>query len=212
MGKIIFSIVLGLFVLDYGLMSKNSAKDESHNLAVNSKNKTVTQDSLILWKKNSKLSWDNFQGKPDTITFRGFAAVSNIRIPFENFKVYDDSVVMDLPCYFVITKSWKLTATPVILNHEQGHFDIAEIIARKMRKELANYIDTDGEASTKFYQWVSDKYYDSENDALNKAYDKETDFSKNAEGQKRWNAKIAQMLKELEAYSSPHVVMKRVKR
>lgn len=209
MGKIIFSIVLGLFVLDYGLMSKNSAKDESHNIAVTSKNKDITQDSLILWKKNSKLNWDNFKGKPDTITYRGHHAVTTVRVPFESLELYDDSVVIELPCYFVVDKSWVIAATPSLLTHEQGHFDIAEIIARKMRKELANYIDTDGEASTKFYQWVSDKYYDSENDALNKAYDKETDFSRNLEGQKRWNAKIAQMLKELEVYSSPHVVIKR---
>lgn len=168
------------------------------------------KDSLIPWSSNRKLTWNDFKGKPDTITFRGHHAVTAVLIPTENFKAYDDSVVMDLPCYFAVDKSWMVVATQSLLMHEQGHFDIAEIIARKMRKELSNYISTDGEATTKFFQTIDDKYYIKENNALNKAYDKETDFSKNAEGQKLWNAKIAKMLKELEAYSSPHVIIKRV--
>lgn len=189
----------------------NGVKSESNNRVETPVNKTVNQDSLILWKKNGKLSWDNFKGKPDTITYRGHHAVTAVQVPFESLELYDDSVVIELPCYFVINHSWVIAATPNLLAHEQGHFDIAEIIARKMRKELANYIDTDGEASTKFYQWVNDNYFINENRVLNKAYDKETDFSRNLDGQKRWNAKIARMLKELEAYSSPHVVIKRVK-
>lgn len=210
MRYLVFPFVLCLAVIGCSLVvvKKIDVQTEIES-SINADNEVLEQDSLIEWSENKKLRWDYFQGYPDTINFSGFGAVSYTVIPFENFNVYDDSIVIDLPCYFVVYKSWVVKPTNNLLNHEQGHFDITEIIARKMRRDISNYISTDNEATTKFYQLVSDKYYFKEKNMLNELYDKETDFSRNTEGQKHWDTKIAKMVKELEAYSSPHVVVKR---
>lgn len=165
------------------------------------------KDSVVVWSKDFKLTWDYFKGKP--FGYDGFHAVTFINISYKNLKVYTDSVTIDLPCYFIVYESWNRDTTESLLNHEQRHFDIGEIIARKMRKELSNYVSVNDKETTLFLKSISNKYYINENNLLNDAYDKETSFSKNKDGQKRWDAKIDKMLKELDAYSNPHVVIPR---
>jgi len=191
------------------ILNKKEVQGELENNIVtdNIQSDVLEQDSLIEWDKNSKLKWDYFQGIPDSLS--GHSAITCTKTPFNNFTVYDDSVVMDLPCYFMFNCSWKLTTSNSVLNHEQGHFHIAEIVSRKMRKAISNHISIDNDASTKFYQSVVDEYYFGLKSSLNGQYDKETNHGTNPEVQKRWDVKIAKMLQELEVYSSPHVVVKR---
>lgn len=209
MKGLVISFTFCLSIIGCGsLISKNKKLEtEDCKTTINIQGKGLKQDSLVEWDKDSKLRWDYFQGMPDSLS--GHRAITCTITPFKNFKVYNDSVVMDLPCYFVFNCSWKLTTSIDLLNHEQGHFDIAEIISRKMRKAISSHISTDDDASTKFYQSVVDEYYFGLKSSLNELYDKETNQGINLEIQKRWDSKINKMLKETEAYSSPHVVVKR---
>jgi predicted secreted Zn-dependent protease len=95
--------------------------------------------------------------------------------------------------FFYPNKSWFQPAleNEVILSHEQLHFDISELYARKMRKLMA---------TTKFTRNVKAEVkaiYKKINEELAEfqdLYDTETNFSRNVEEQLRWNRKIKEAL------------------
>lgn len=192
MKKIAFSYIL--FIVILFLNSLNS----------------LAQNGYIAWTKEVKLSWNDFQGTtvPDSLAHHH--AITWVTSEWDNFKVYDDSIVTDFVCYFIINKSWKSKhISDALLNHEQRHFDLAEIVTRKMRKELFDYISTDNDSTTKYFKYLSTDKYLKERRKIMDEYDTETDHGRIKEAQKKWDAKIDKMLKELEGYSSPHVVIKR---
>ena len=90
--------------------------------------------------------------------------------------------------------------TDYILQHEQGHFDITELFARKLAKELKEY-----KFNPRKYQDDVSKIYkklmDEKEEYQNK-YDKETDFSRNKEQQAEWLEKIKDELDELDEYAN----------
>ncbi|NNE76815.1 MAG: DUF922 domain-containing protein, partial [Pricia sp.] len=96
---------------------------------------------------------------------------------------------------FFPNKSWYQPelCDAVILSHEQLHFDISELYARKMRKRLAESQFTQNiKAEVKaIYKDVLREL----NNFQNK-YDRETDFSRNLNQQLIWNKMIANALKE----------------
>ena len=89
--------------------------------------------------------------------------------------------------------------TDYILTHEQGHFDIAEIFARKLNKLMKEYNfdwNTYRQDLKKIYQDVLDEKEDMQN-----KYDEETNHSINKEKQEEWLKKISGKLKELDAWA-----------
>ena len=152
-------------------------------------------EEVISWSPGLKLSWVDFKGKP---TNREAAAITASGITYSfSTTSWKDEVTLDfiVTTHFYPNKSWYRPdlCDAVILSHEQLHFDIAEVFARKMRKRLA---------STKFTKNVKAevaKIYDEINIALyvfQNRYDNETNFSKAREKQWLWNEKIAMLLEE----------------
>jgi hypothetical protein len=213
MKQFIFTIV-GVSILGVIPLITSSSKVAIHHDVVEKTTHfdSVFLDSLLLWSSSNALSWDDFQGSPQMTEHIDYHAMTYIRIPFENYKVYKDSLVLDLPCYFVCRKSWVSEPTEKLLNHEQKHFDIGEIIARKMRKAISHHISTDDIATTDFFKNVSHEYYSVELTSLNHTYDHETKHGKDEIAQKKWDKKIESMLTELESYSSTRVRVVRKKR
>ncbi len=74
------------------------------------------------------------------------------------------------------------------INHEQGHFDIAEIYARKLRKEFLENVKTEKDYQLKFkliYQVMYGEFLDYQN-----YYDNITKRGTNAEKQNELDAEI----------------------
>lgn len=197
-----------LFILILGFYSFLNFKDKnkiiSKNKLLNSK---TIEDTTIAWNEFYLLTWKDFLGKQDILS--NYHAMTYIQIPFDNFKVYDDSIVFDLPCLFKRNQSWVIERTNSLLNHEQRHFDIGEVIARKMRKELSNYVCRSDSEATLFYKNVVDKYYFKENSKINQMYDTETSHGKNLTVQRNWDLKIKKMLLALEKFKDTHIVIPR---
>ena len=124
-----------------------------------------------------------------------------------NYKQKGDVVEVIVQSYFEKNSSWiRTTANQAYtLKHEQGHFDIAEIFARKIRKKLQakKLSKTKGEAQIKK---IWSKLY-SEYFAMQKKYDKATSHSIKEKNQQKWILKIAKELKELEAYKNSTFIM-----
>jgi predicted secreted Zn-dependent protease len=92
-----------------------------------------------------------------------------------------------------------LIKTPYILAHEQAHFDITEIFARKLHKALMEY---DFDQST--YKRDINSIYQrvvAEKEAFQAAYDKETDHSRNKRIQYEWLDQIDAILVDTEPYA-----------
>ena len=86
-----------------------------------------------------------------------------------------------------------------LLKHEQVHFDIAEVNARKLRMEFQNKKITQANAQTVLNNLV--EKYNEVNARTQEKYDAETRHSLNTKNQEEWNGQIEKNLKELADYS-----------
>jgi predicted secreted Zn-dependent protease len=113
---------------------------------------------------------------------------------------YDDEELQySIKCRFDKTKSWVRIRNNEILAHEQGHFDMAELHARKLNKALKEYrfnAKSVSEDVNRIYDSIMTLHH-----AAQSEYDKETDFSRNKEKQALWQKKIADDLQQLKAFA-----------
>lgn len=153
-------------------------------------------NDLIEWKQDRRLEWSDFKGIPDTHSPNAALTSSSINVEFG----YDKkSLTYSIKCRFNKVKSWGRIKTDYILAHEQGHFDIAEIYARKLNKALKGYkfnSATVGKDINQIYDAVI-----KEHQAFQQRYDSETDHSRNPAKQKEWEGIIVDNLKEFESFS-----------
>jgi hypothetical protein len=152
----------------------------------------------IHWKANYKLKWNDFKGNPDSNSFA--AAITSTIITYSVLKK-DSSLTIKIYCYFLRDASWTWTkGNSILLKHEQGHFDIAELFTRKFRVAIKG---------KKFYPYTVNNELDAiltnilnNNREFDKVYDNETDFSKDAEKQIFWSKKIMTELNKLNLYKN----------
>jgi len=153
-------------------------------------------EELIRGNENQRLTWADYRGKPKENS--DAAASTATYLGFE-FNVGKNGFDYKITCTFSKTKSWGLHKTDYILMHEQGHFDIAEIFARKLNKKMSEYrFDKDNfkEDLKEIYQSVA-----LEKDAFQNQYDEETNHSIKKEKQAEWLKKINELLKEFADFS-----------
>ncbi|MFY9310313.1 MAG: hypothetical protein WAQ28_14800 [Bacteroidia bacterium] len=161
---------------------------------------TGTENEVIVWQKDRPLTWDDFKGKPAK---RFAVASTNYDINKIIEQVGKDSSTVEIKAIFFCNKSWKKQdwIDETVLAHEQKHFDIVELYARKLRKMVASKTYTSfNDLKTK-----SDSLYaviDKAMDVYQDEYDEKTEGSMNGEQQRLWNKKIIDQIKELDNYSS----------
>ncbi|MFC7775202.1 DUF922 domain-containing protein [Flavobacterium sp. GCM10027622] len=143
-------------------------------------------DEIILWSSDRKLTWSDFKGVVDTSNvFIGAMTYAEIKIEGSYLK---DSIRMyKVGCYFLKNKSWHIVNDSSSLSHEQLHFDISELFARKIRKSfdslyvkrIVDVMKYEKVFNMHLNNW--DKYQD--------LYDSETHY--NEKKQLFWQKKIA---------------------
>lgn len=146
----------------------------------------------IRWRANHRLSWSDFKGRPDRRTDMDALTESGISFSWscDARGFHQDTYSM-----FVPEKSWVKTKTPDLLKHEQLHFDITELHARKIRKyfgELRNpcRLGQNGinSAAERFIR-ASTK--------MQNLYDRETGHSEIEDEQRRWELYVESELASL---------------
>ncbi len=151
---------------------------------------------FIEWSPYTRLGWSDYLAKPSSTS--GAAAITSTAIGVE-YHVNDNTLSYSITCRFSKTRSWGRNKTDYILQHEQGHFDITEIYARKLAQELKEY-----KFNPRKYQDDLNKIYkmvmDEKEDFQNK-YDKETDYSRDHEKQAEWLGKIQDELNQTEDFA-----------
>ena len=102
---------------------------------------SFVKDDFILWQENKKLKIQDFKAEnKDTIKINRqqfLGAISAIRIEYSSFQRNKNSVPdFSIKTYFDPNESWMLLKNEYVLQHEQIHFDLTELYARKMRKSV----------------------------------------------------------------------------
>jgi len=149
----------------------------------------------ITWKSQERLAWSDFKGEIPLNNRAAAVTASGITYRFSTSSTRDVfEVDFKIDTHFYPNKSWYQPelCDDIILSHEQLHFDISELYARKLRNTLENSSFTRSNVKAKVKE-----IYRKNNEELNdfqSHYDSETNFSRDREQQILWNKKIATLL------------------
>ena len=150
------------------------------------------------WSPDRKLAWSDFQGPPDLAS--DAAALTAYVVS------YDTSCTGNRFTATVVTRflprvSWVKSRhlldrqSAQTLQHEQTHFDLSEVQARRARRALQALPNAcsleDAELDRLFDQFgVADA-------EIQQQYDRETGNGTNAARQREWDARVEQWLRDL---------------
>lgn len=153
-------------------------------------------DEFIPWQWERRLTWDDFLCEPKRNTDAVASTSTALGIAYQ---IRDNKLTYQITCNFSKARSWGLVKTPYILAHEQGHFDITEIFARKLHQVLANY-----QLDRKSFKQDINTIYQTivkAKEGFQMAYDKETDHSRNKTRQQEWLERIEIILEDTRPYA-----------
>ena len=154
----------------------------------------IQEYESITWREK-RLTWDDFRGEPPLSDRVAATTASGISYQFSTSGTRSSyKVDFEISTHFYPNKSWYKPelCDEVILSHEQLHFDISELFARKLRKVLSEATFTHENVKRK----IKD-LYNRNNEELSDfqhRYDSETNFSRNREQQLIWNKQITDAL------------------
>ena len=178
---IIFTAVNFAFVTPSGLLQH---KDSS--------------PSIIDWAETEPLSWHDFKG--NVISGRGISALTASAIEY-SYECSGQHIDLSIKAIFIPEESWvkEDAKTEYILSHEQLHFDITEVYARKMRKELVRKVIrcSDARKIEPIAQQIIKEWKFQQ-----KQYDIETRHSIKKDVQQLWNEKVEYELNASADYTS----------
>ena len=156
---------------------------------------------VISWSDSYKLSWSDFKDKPDSNERAVAVTASGITFGF-SIKQTDTQVISfttNVLNHFYPEQSWYKVkeADAYVLEHEQLHFDITELYARKFR-QCISHLKVSNAVSRQLKELHN--AIKKELTSIQDAYDAETDFSRNAEQQAKWKAYITTELIKVSEY------------
>ncbi len=163
------------------------------------------QDSLITWKHDIQLDWSDFtQRVGQGGVFKAFT-YSGIRYEVRD---YNGTIQIDVAAYFLPDESWAFQdfLNPELLAHEQFHFHITELYARRMRQEFREFeVGVEQFIEEHLIEKLKDLFnsiYD-EMENTQKEYDEDTSHGTKQDVQDKWQATIEGQLKSTEVYALP---------
>jgi len=160
-------------------------------------------EPVISWNDNYRLSWQDFKAQPMRNVGAVATTASGITFGF-SIRESDKRVISfstEVLAHFYPEQSWYKPerADNHVLGHEQLHFDITELFARKFRKRLS-VLKTTNDVAKKLR--ATHEAINKELAAFQNQYDAETNFSRNVEAQLQWQILIRRELQKLESFKS----------
>lgn len=157
-------------------------------------------EEKIIWEENRKLSWQDFRGIPNGAD--PYVASTNSGISF-SFSLKESSggteVDYEVQSNFYPELSWyrPQRVNNYILGHEQTHFDISELYARKLRKKLDSVIALPNfkESAEIVYNQI-----EFERRKTQRSFDRESDHSNIKQKEYEWRKHIHSQLQAFDAW------------
>ena len=158
---------------------------------------------LLTWNEFYKLQWQDFRGKPGEDARGDAGAVVQIKAkPF----LVKKEIKYDVVALFNRNKSWTRGQSASLLEHEQLHFDLAELYARKIRKKIREMakqgVDDVGTYNAAIEELLL------ESNQMDFQYDLETLHGALPKKQAAWAAKVKEELADLERYKKARRVIR----
>lgn len=153
-------------------------------------------EELLNWSASRKLTWNDYKAQPAPGNDDAASTTTYLGIEYH---ITSSRFGFKIQSRFSKTRSWGRYKEDYVLSHEQGHFDIAELFARKLNQEMSAY-----RFNKKTFQQDLDKIYKNildEKEKMQNDYDTETNHSINKEKQAEWLKQIAALLEEYAAYA-----------
>jgi hypothetical protein len=169
----------------------------------------ATTGGVICWQEGVKLHWQDFEAS----SYFMAANLLDVRVG-----ACSAAEVAVLPCtdargkstflvesFFVKQHSWVrdsvVMKNPVLLAHEQLHFDINELFARKVRRQVAQYYTAGRymfgpELAREITRLLNEKT------AFNMRFDDDTHRNPSPDSLHKWQVVVTQALQALAAYKS----------
>ena len=158
--------------------------------------------SGVAWSERP-LTWNDYRGAPDYSTDASATTVCEI--------AYEEACDGDAFQFTVVSmfrrdRSWvrpSLFETPAraarLLDHEQGHFDLSEVLARSLRQRLTSLKDPCRMKKEDRHNLITRQVRD---DAQMQArYDRETSFGRDRLSQARWSGMTSRSLTQLAVWA-----------
>jgi hypothetical protein len=157
------------------------------------------RNDTIVWRADSLLTKDDFKSKSKGAAL-GFTASGIFLYPSEN----GGALVFYVEAIFMKSKSYITKYSDYVLKHEQLHFDVCELYARKLRQKIS---ETDFKKVRNVQQIIQNMYTRNmqEFSKEQEKYDKDTEHGLNAAKQQVWVDDIHKRLKKLDAYSNTEI-------
>lgn len=199
-----------LFLLGCLWLGAISCKAQSRPVTV----AAASAETHLCWQEGQRLMWGDFRSPRcygEVCAYSSFVdAVTAADVPVIGFVDAQGLDDYRVSCVFVRDSSW---ANPRVvtpndrahaLAHEQVHFDLAELTARKIRRCIAQHRaagdDLFGPVVTTDIQCTLNEL-----DALNALYDDDVNLRRpavEAPAQRRWELRVARELRALARYRS----------
>lgn len=116
-----------------------------------------------------------------------------------HFQIVDDCIFMKITTVFICDSSWirkTFVRDSYCLRHEQSHFDLAEVYARKLALAFLNFHFTENFKNEIIA--VTDNVLNEANQEQLLYDDSENNHPQNIENQNKWCVKITEELKQLD--------------
>ena len=153
-------------------------------------------EAAIRWEPGLRLTWSDFRGHPPSSKRIAATTASGLSYSY-TARGGPDGYELDfsVDTFFYPDKSWyhPELCDARVLSHEQLHFDISELFARRLRTRLRQGSFT-GRVKAEVRGIFAE--VNRELSEFQDRYDRETDFSRNPEAQLAWNSALAKQLAE----------------
>ncbi|WP_299986332.1 DUF922 domain-containing protein [uncultured Pontibacter sp.] len=156
----------------------------------------VSNNEQLAWSATRKLNWEDFRGTPESNNPHHALTAANLAV---DARCKDNKFYYEVKCVFLPRESWsKNKQSEKLLAHEQLHFDLTEVHARMLRKELKELGISCGNLKTNLNTTVGNafKAWKAEQDQ----FDKLSRHGLDAQVQQDWSERISHRLQELDAW------------
>jgi len=160
---------------------------------------TKAQDTITVSDKRiigGKLKWSDYTGQVDKSSNYWANTLWNVHYKDTIIQTHGDTVKLDLQVWTALQEnSWVLPEkeSKELQHHEQGHFDFGRLLALEFEKQADStvlHINNCRHKLDSIFNSILNNVRQ-----MNVQYDKDTNHMWNRKEQKRWNKKIADMLK-----------------
>src|SRR4051794_13395397 len=141
----------------------------------------------IRWTEGQSLTWDDFTGEVNESSKYDAECFAEIRYEYRFFTA--NRFEFEVYASFDKANSWrrKEMQSEGLLKHEQMHFDIAQLYAKKLKNDFESFTYT---ANFNDQIQLLFEKRKQEYQTMQRQYDEETDHSLNKEKQKEWEEYI----------------------